>query len=285
VLIRIIGNIASCASLVLSSAVLALVMQCGNVPILLLVGGIAVVWGCIAAAGGVIRREGIADFKISGGAGLFEAFGNNGFRLTVFPAVLMIEPIEAANLSSVWIGGVIVFGLLAIGSQLSVRHVVGCVVFGVGVLVMVLEGVGAGHVLAVSGGLIWAWYLVRSAVMGGAVWQADAIGNLVAGGILIYLSWLVETPWDMGASDLYWLCGVILLENAGYLVWRYGARHGDVRMGKIVILFTPVVTVMWICVLGDVSLNAGHVAATAAVTMAGVMLSPHVFRGAKKACF
>ena len=253
-------------------------------PLLLLVGIIAVVWGGLAAAEELIKGEGIRSFKVSGGACLFEAFGATGFRLMVFPALLMVDAIDVANLSSVWLGSAIVVGLVAMGGKLSARHVAGILCFGAGALVVVLDGLAVGHVLALCGGLIWGWHVGRSSVRSGAGRQADAIGSLVTGGVLIYLSWLIETPWGMGAGDVQWIFWLVLTENVGYVLWRYGARHGGGRRTeKVSVLFMPVVGVLWIWVLGGVSLNAGHVVATAAVTMAGLILSPHVFKEGKKA--
>ena len=278
-----IGNISTYLSVVIWSAIWAFAAQCENVPLLLLTGSIAVVWGGIAVLEEIGRGQGAGSFKVSGGACLFEAFGSNGFRLMVIPAVLMIDPIDAANLSNVWIGAAIVLGLLVLGQQLSVRHAVGSLCFAAGILVMALDGVGFGHGLALCGGLIWGWYLARSLVRAGDGRQADAIGNLVVGAGLIYLSLLVETPWNMAARDLYWMCGLIFAENIGYVLWRYGARYGDQRKAKISVLFLPVVAVVWICFLGGVRPDAGHIWATAAVTMAGLILSPHVFRAVKMA--
>jgi len=233
-----IGNIATYLSVVLWSAVWAFAMQCENVPLLLLAGSIALVWGALATAEELIKGRGLSSFKVSGGAALLEAFGGNGFRLTAFPAVLMIDPIEAANLSCVWLGFAILLGLLATGSQVSKRHIAGILCFVGGVMVMVYDGLAAGHVLALASGLIWGWYVVKSALARENGRQADALGNLAAGGLLIYLSLLIETPWDVAARDLYWLCGLIFTECAGYMLSVYGARHGDTRKAKISVLFT-----------------------------------------------
>ena len=256
-------------------------MQCENVPLLLLAGSIALVRGCIAAAEELIKRGGISSFKVSGGACVFEAFGGNGFWLTVFPAVLMINPIEAANLSCIWLGGAIVLGQLAVGRRLSIRHGAGILCFCAGVLVMVMDGIAAGHVLALCGGLIWGWYVMRIAVGKGGGRGADAVGNLLVGAGLIYLSLMVEGPWRVGPSDVFWLCGLIFAENIGFLLWMYGDKYGAYRKAKISVLFMPVGAVLWICVLGGLRLEMDAVIATAAVTIAGLLLSEHVLRAAR----
>jgi drug/metabolite transporter (DMT)-like permease len=275
------GNIATYLSVVLWSAVWAFAMQCENVPLLLLAGSIALVWGALAAIEALIKGAKLSSFKISGGKALFEAFGGNGFRLTAFPAVLMIDPIEAANLSCVWLGFAIVFGLLATGSALSRRHIAGMLCFAGGAIAIAYDGVGTGHVLALASGLIWGWYILKCALAREEGRQADALGNLAAGGFLIYLSLLIEAPWDVTARDLYWLCGLIFTECAGYLLWIYGARHGDTRKAKISVLFTPIGALIWICMLGGFTPTAMHIAITATVTLAGLILSPHLFRAVK----
>ena len=52
---RFIGNIATYLSVVLWSAVWAFAVQCENVPLLLLAGSIALVWGALATAEELIK--------------------------------------------------------------------------------------------------------------------------------------------------------------------------------------------------------------------------------------
>ena len=42
-------------------------------------------------------------FDAPAGVCLFEAPGISGFRVLVYPAVLMVDPVEAANVSQIWI--------------------------------------------------------------------------------------------------------------------------------------------------------------------------------------
>ena len=136
--------------------------------------------------------------------------------------------------------------------------------------------------MALSSGVIWGWYVAKCAFRSELGRQSDAVGNLVAGAVLIYLSWLVETPWEMTRGDVYWLCGLIIVENAGFWLWVYGARYGDRVKAKIGALFTPAGALIWLGLLGGFVPSAGHIAATIAVSLAGLMLSPYVFRTEKK---
>ena len=258
-------------------------MQCQNVPPLLLVGTIALLWGIVAAALAIANGATLASFKVPAGDCLFEASGTNGFRLLVFPAVLMIGPVDAAILSNVWIGSAIVLGLLMMGSKFSSLHIAGILCFGAALLMTLSAGLAPGHLLALAGGLAWGWYLARSTVVGGGGRQADALGNLAVGAVFIYLSYLAEVPWTLDASDLFWLGALIVSENIGYGLWLFGARHGEPRRSKIAVLFMPVVAVAWVMLLGIADVSWGQFAALGAVTMAGLLLSPHVFRVAKTA--
>ena len=64
------------------------------------------------------------------------------------------------------------------------------------------------------------------------------------------------------------------------MLWQYGVRHGDPRAGKISVLFAPVATVAWIWILTE-WVDAPGLFAMAAMTAAGLIVSPHVFRAAK----
>lgn len=275
---RAIGNISSYLSVVIWSAVWAFAMQCENVPFLFMGGCIAIVWGMIAAIEVGVKDGWDRLLKVSGTGCLITAFGGSGFRLTVFPAVVIGDAVEVANLSNIWIGGAIILGLMATGQKLVVQHAIGVGVFFVGFILVVFDGLEVTHILALCGGLFWAWYVTQGLVRRDVGREADAIGNLVTGVGLLYLSWLVEAPWELSGNDMLWLCGLIFTENIGYVLWVYGGKHGTLRKAKIGVLFFPAAAVLWIFVLGNVRLEMVDVLATTVVCLAGLILSPYVFR-------
>jgi len=272
------GNIANYLSVLIWSAVWAFAMQCENVPFLFMGGCIAIVWGLIAAVEVGMKDGWGRLLKVSGTGCLITAFGGGGFRLTAFPAAVIGDAVEVAIISCVWLGGAIILGMVAIKERLTMQHAIGAGVLVGGVLLVVMDGIEAAHILALGSGLIWAWYVTQGLVRRDVGREADAVGNLVSGAGLIYLSWLVEAPWDLGGSDILWLCGLIFTESIGYLLWVYGGKHGTLRKAKISVLFTPVGAVLWVCVLGNLGLEMGHIMGTVAVSLAGFILSPYVFR-------
>ena len=279
-----IGNIASYLAVFMWGATFGLVLLCGNIPTLLLVGVACLILGILSGIEELISgRGGIRSLQAPAGASLFEAFGWIGYRIMAWPAMLMVDPVEAANTVNVWIVGAIIFGLLRAGERLGVRHYLGLACFAGGLLVMGLDGIGMGHVLAFAGGMIWAWYVVQAPYVEGSGRQAGAIGGVAGGAALIVLSVITEKPWDIGAVDLFWLFWLVVVANAGFVLWRYGARHGEARKAKIGVLFAPVAAVLWIWVLGGADLTASGIAGVAAITAAGLIASPHVFKEGKKA--
>lgn len=226
---------------------------------------------------------GISGLRAPAGAALFEAFGTIGYRLMIFPAMLMVDPVEAANMSHVWVAGVMILAVLMAGEKLSLRHYLGVSCLVGGVVVMGWDGLAAGHALALAGGLIWACYLGQVAYVEGTGRKARCIGQVAGGGVLIFLSFLVERPWGISSADVLWLVCMVLASRAALVLWKYSEKYGESRKAKIGVLFVPVGTALWVWVVGGADLTVSGMAGLVAVTAAGLIVSPHVFKGEKKA--
>jgi drug/metabolite transporter (DMT)-like permease len=236
-------------------------------------------------AAGELRREGwrIGALRAPAGACLFEGAAVTADRLLFYAAILMIEPVEAAGLNYIWIPGVFVYGLLLSGGKPGARHWFGGLYVAAAMAAMAAGGIEAGHVLALGAGLVWAWYVVKGASIPGRGGKASAIGHMATGSLVLLLALAAGNRWDVAAGDVFWLVGLLVMSNAGFVLWEFGARHGDGRAGKIAVLFAPLMAVIWIWTLGAGALDAPQLFAMAAMSAAGLIVSPHVFRAAKTA--
>ena len=282
IFIKSIGNVASYLAIIIWGATLALVSKCASIPPLHIVGLAAVVLG-VAQAAKELRAGGIASLRAPAGACLFEAFGITGYRVLVYPAITMIHPVDAANLANLWIPAVIVCSLLLAGKNLSGRHWLGGMCAAAAMMAAVTDGIAVGHLMALCGGLIFVWYLIRFPSVEGAGGKASAIGNIAAGGFIIVLVLIAGNPLTIGRGDWLWFIALMVVSSGNVMLWEYGAKHGDIRAAKVSVLFLPAAAVLWMWALDVAEPNAPDTFATFAVTAAGLLLSPHVFREARTA--
>lgn len=259
-------------------------MKCGNIPPLYLAGLAVLVLGLVQAVR-ELKREGgqRGSLKAPAGACVFEGACVAADRVLYYTAVSLIGPAEAAGLNYIWIPGVMIYGLLLAGGGLGARHWLGGLCAAAGILAIAADGIALGHALALGAGLVWAWYVVQGAYVPGRGGKASAIGNMAAGSVIVLLAFMAGSRWGILAGDLFWLAGLLLTANAGFVLWEFGARRGDARAGKIAVLFAPLMAVLWIWVLDAGVVGAPQLFAMAAMTAAGLILSPHVLREAKTA--
>ena len=258
-----------------------MVIRCDSIPPLYVAGLAALIPGLWQIAK-ELRAWGLRAFDTApAGVCLFEALGISGFRVLVYPAVFMVHPLEAANLSQVWIVGAMMAGLLLAGERPGARHWLGGLCAAAGVGACVAGGLGAGHVLALCGGLCWAWYVAKSPYGPERGASASAIASVTSGGGIMLLAFLAGNVLEIEGSAWLWLAFLLLVSSVGLTLWQYGVRHGATRARKISVLFAPVATVAWIWILTGIEPDAPGLFATAAMTAAGLIASPHVFRAAK----
>jgi hypothetical protein len=261
---------------------LALVAKCGGIPPLHIVGLAGVTVG-LAQAAKEVSADGVKALKAPAGACLFEALGVTGYRVLIYPAMFMVDPVDAANLANLWIPVVIVCSLVLTGKGLAARHWIGALCAGATMAAALAGGIGVGHVMALCGGLALVWYLIKSPDVEGRGGKASAIGNMAAGGFVILLALIAGNPLTIEGSDWFWFAGLLIASAVNVMLWQYGAKHGDMRAAKVGVLFLPAAAVLWIWSLGVAAPNAADIFATLAVTAAGLLLSPHVFREARTA--
>ena len=281
-LIKIIGSIASYLAIVVWGAMLALVAKCAGIPPLHIVGLAGVTVG-LAQAVKEASAGGMKALKAPAGACLFEALGVTGYRVLIYPAIFMIDPVDAANLANLWIPVVIVCSLLLTGKGLATRHWIGILCAGAAMAVALVGGIGVGHVMALCAGLALVWYLIKYPHVEGRGDKASAIGNMAAGGFVILLALIAGNPLAIEGGDWFWFAGLLVASAVNVMLWQYGAKHGDLRAAKVGVLFLPLAAVLWIWILGVAPPNPADVFATLAVTAAGLLLSPHVLREARTA--
>jgi drug/metabolite transporter (DMT)-like permease len=222
------------------------------------------------------------SFRAPVGACLFEGACVGADRVLFYSAVLMIGPVEAAGLNYIWIPAVIWYGLLRAGGKGGARYWIGGLCVATGAAAIAVGGIEAGHVLALGAGLVWAWYVIKGTLVSGRGGEASAIGYMAAGGLIVLLAFVAGNRWEIQTSDVLWFGGLLLVSNVGFVLWEFGVKHGDSRAGKIAVLFAPLMAVVWIWCLKAGAADAIDLFAIAAITLAGLILSPHVFRGAKR---
>ena len=130
-------------------------MKCENVTPLLLAGLATLLLGVIHFATELVRERGdIRCLKATAEGCLIEAFGVSGFRVLVFAAVMMTNPIEAISLSYIWLGSAIIFSFCISGRALGGRQLIGGLAFAAGVVLTLYDGLEAGHLMALCAGLV-----------------------------------------------------------------------------------------------------------------------------------
>jgi drug/metabolite transporter (DMT)-like permease len=276
----VFGNIAIPLSVVIWSAWLSILLQFEAVPPLLLVGLVSVAFGLLQAIEGA-REKGFWNSEISIVACLFAAFGAIGSRVLTYSATVMIDPVDVASLCYLWLGLAIVFGQLLAGVKVNSRHYAGCFVLALGVIVTGLDGVEIWHVFAFIGGIGWAWFVAKAVYIEGFGKKAGAIGGIGAGGMLILLSFIAGESWDMSWQDWGWFGVLVVSTVGGVWLWIFGTTHGTERFAKVGMLFMPLIAVIWLSVLGGLSVGLSDFLAPALVTFGGLILSPHVVRAAR----
>lgn len=280
--IKIIGNIVSCLSIFVWSSTVALVLKCGDIPPLYLAGFAGIILGLFQAAK-ELKAGGLTAFRAPAGACLFEAAGVAGYRALFFPALFMVDPVDAANLAHIWVPASILWAMILAGRPFGARHWIGgaCILAAIGITVA--DGVAPGHVFAMCAGLIWAWYIGQCAYVEGVGGKASAIGNTVAGAVVVLLAYIAGNPLEIAGAGWLWLLALLVLVNAGLMLWEYGARLGGARAAKISVLFMPAAVIAWLWILEGAAVDSDALLALLAVTAAGLIVSPHVFRAAKTA--
>jgi drug/metabolite transporter (DMT)-like permease len=147
-----------------------------------------------------------------------------------------------------------------------------------GLAAIATGGIAAGHALALGAGLVWAWYVAKGPYIPGRSGKASAIGYLAAGSVIVLLAFIAGNRWAFQVGDLLWFCGLLLMSNAGFVLWEFGAKHGNARVGKIAVLFAPLMALLWIWTLRAGDVDAAGLLAVLAVTAAGLIISPHLFK-------
>ena len=157
-------------------------MQCGDMPPLLLVGLACLILGILQGVGEVME-SGLSGFRVWPGAWRFAFMGHLVYRICYFPALFLVDPIEAVILVQVWIASAIILSLSGNGGELKLRHVIGTAFLCAGVMAVIFDGIGAGHLMALCAGLWFGWFVVKSPGVQGLDGKAGALGNLAAGGL------------------------------------------------------------------------------------------------------
>ena len=217
-------------------------------------------------------------FTAPAGACVFEGICVSADRVLYFAAILMIDPVEAAALNFIWIPAVMVYGLLLSGGRPGTRHWIAGLCVAAGIVAIAVGGIEVGHVLALCACLVWTSYVVKGAEIPERSGKASAIGYMTAGSLIVLLAFVDGSRWEIQITDLLWFGGLLLMSSAGFMLWEFGAKHGNARVGKIAVLFAPLMALLWIWILRAGNVDAPGLLAVLAVTAAGLIISPHLFK-------
>jgi len=245
-----------------------------NIPPLYLAGLASTLFG-LWQGYNVVKRTGLQSLRAEAGECLHEAFGITGFRVFMYPALLLADPFDAANLSNIWIIGILICMTVVTGRELGPRQWAAMLFFAVGMIATGIDGFAPGQVLAWCAGLVWVIYVVCYPGKEGYNDPASAIGNTAAGVLVMALAYIAGNRWAMEAADLFWLLALFLIANAGMVLLTKGPGG---RTAKISVLLTPVVTLFWIAVFTGAMPGKLELFALLAITAAGFIASPHVVK-------
>jgi drug/metabolite transporter (DMT)-like permease len=251
------ATLAGFGAILLWSALALLTTATGAVPPFQLtamtfaIGGLAGLAVLIARGqAGVLRQR--ASAWALGVGGLFS------YHALYFAALRSAPPAEAGLVNHLWPLLLVLFSALLPGERLHLRHVLGAAVGFGGLIVLFVakdggfSALSAGHVLALGAGIVWASYSLLSRrfadVPSGAV-AGFCLATALLAAILHFAT--EATVWP--ASVPQWLALAVLgLGPVGgaFFLWDHGVKRGDIRLIGVLSYAAPVLSTLWLVVLG-----------------------------------
>jgi drug/metabolite transporter (DMT)-like permease len=180
------------------------------------------------------------------------------YHALYFAALRSAPPAEAGLVNHLWPLLLVLFSALLPGERLHLRHVLGAAIGFGGLVVLFVardggfSALSTGHVLALGAGIVWASYSLLSRRL------ADVPSGAVAGFCLVtaLLAAILHaateaTVWPVGAAQWLALAALGLGPvGAAFFLWDHGVKRGDIRLIGVLSYAAPVLSTLWLVVLG-----------------------------------
>ena len=273
------ATLAGFGAILLWSALALLTAATGAVPPFQLTAMTFAIGGLAGLAVLIVRGEAGVLWQrptawLLGVGGLFS------YHALFFAALRSAPPAEAGLVNHLWPLLIVLFSALLPGERLHLRHILGAAI-GFGGLVVLFVGKGGGfsalstgHALALCAAFVWASYSLLSRrfadVPSGAVAGFCLATALLAG--LLHLA-TEATLWPSGAAQ--WLALAVLglgPVGAAFFLWDHGVKRGDIRLIGVLSYAAPVLSTLWLVVLGYAE-PGWPLAAACAMIVAGALVA------------
>lgn len=245
------------------SALAALALRLKHLPPFLTLG-VGFLLGAAVGGRGLLRARPPAKVLALGVGGLF------GYHLLLFTALRLAPPLEANLLNYLWPLLIVTLSpVLLPGTRLEARHLIGAGLGFLGAALLVLQGASApapapllGDALAASAALVWAVYSLLTKRVGGFPTESVSWFCLVSGLLSLLCHAAFEPSASLTAADAPALVLVGLGPmGASFYLWDRAMKEGDPRAIGTLSYLTPLLSTLWIAVLGEGTLTAGAAAA------------------------
>jgi len=255
------------AAIALWSTLAVLGIKLRHVPPFFLVGS-SLVLGALSGVRGIRLRGTPPAILLLGVYGLF------AYHFCLFMALRLAPPVESNLINYLWPLLIVVLSPLIVpGTNLRPRHVVGALVGFIGAALLVTGGrlgfqraAAPGYFLALAAALIWSTYSLLTKRMGTFPTSTIATFCLLSGLLSLACHLLFEPRYTPAAAELPYLAWIGLGHmGAAFYLWDRALKAGDPRVIGTFAYFTPLLSTLFIILLGEGRLTALSFAAMALI--------------------
>lgn len=203
-------------------------------------------------------------------------------NLTWVAALQQAPPLEATLIIYTWPLLVIVFTTISLGQKFRWFHIVAGLLGMAGIAVLLMGrglGIGGfnllpGHGWALVSALTWSVFSAVSAR------YPYLTSNFL--GVVFFLSmvingavWLFYQGAPLAPTQSLWIAGTASIFFAlGYAMWDFGMKHGNSQLIGAISFLTPVLTAVYLVLLGKADLTL-YLLASLALVVAGIAVAKY----------